>query len=83
MRLVLVSKDAIEYDIEIKIIKGTNNFKIDINKSPKTFEETTISGTKNDEGIASKKPSSISNDIFFSITPDQPKIFLEYLKVLF
>ena len=82
MSFVLVSNDAIEYDIEIKIINGTTSFKVEMNKSPIIFEEITTSGIKKDDGIASKKPKSINNDILFSIIQDQPRIFLEYLMEL-
>ena len=79
MSFVLVSNDAIEYDIEIKIINGTTSFKVEMNRSPMIFEEITTSGIKKDDGTASKKPKNINNDILFSIIQDQPRIFLEYL----
>ena len=50
MSFVLVSNDAIEYDIEIKIINGTTSFKVEMNRSPMIFEEITTSGIKKDDG---------------------------------
>ena len=53
--------------MKIKIINGTTSFKVEMNRSAIIFEETTTSGIKKDDGIASKKPKSINNDILFSI----------------